>query len=777
MTATTTAHNSTTARELAQALAENRLDEADELLAGWTDPMPRDVALVAADLHMKRCRFVQARQILDGLSDLDIHGRLKRNGARNYASLERHRPQIHRRLIAAKISDRFRLVPAAGNRLTIADLKVPTTPTLLTPGGDPVVAVQQTLQQLERRIMEGAAIGLVGIGDGYVLGTLALIKVRLFMDMQVCIHLLEPDLSLLHMCLLLHDFSGPNGPIEQPRFQWFVGPDWNEQFIAAMQSDLMLPRPGVIVQQSTDRQLITPVVHEVSGALDRREADARARAEAYYARVTAGQLASCFAGQADRPPRVLLLTSRFTTVLQYATRDIAKGFEANGWRTLTLIEPTPYHQISRLTTSEALASFKPDLVFQIDHLRHEHEEAFPANLPFACWIQDHLAHLTRGEAGRQVRLRDYVLTFASPLFIDTYSYPARQCIDMPMMLTSPRTLDGVAKVEAPDLVYVSNVSQQPRELIARVLEQTPQRWQALARDAAELLLSRYEAGGSLASHHEVRLVLEDAIKAGRHDTPDDADLRRLVEDLWNPLNIASYRQQALGWAASAARRLNLSLGIYGRGWDQHPDFAAHARGVIENGRPLAQLTRSARINLNLEPYVCFTHQRLLDGLVAGGFYLVRRHPGNTLLQQLLNFIEEHCDAARTTAQAIATCEPSRRAELRQLLDGAACVTFEENADAVRQVRCWQRAGVLIRQEVALPHLADISFHDEASCLALIGRYIRSEKQRGMIAESQRKSIEQRLSFPTGMGMVTQRIASLLREESPPESPAPPEAVR
>lgn len=768
MTATTTVHNSTTARELAKALADNRLDDAYELLADWNGAMSRDVALIAADLHVKRCRFAQARHILDSLPDLDIHSLLKRNAARNYASLQQHRPHIYRQLITAKISERYRLVPIAGNKLTIADLKVPSKPTLLTPGGDAVLAVQQTLQQLERRIMDGAAVGLVGIGDGFVLGTLALIKPRLFMDMQVCVHLLEPDLSLVHTCLLLHDYSGPNGPIEQSRFQWFVGPDWNLQFTAAFQSDWMLPRPGVIVQQSTDRQQVTPVVHEVSAALNKREADTRAQAEAYYAQVTAEELAFRFSGAADRPPRVLLLTSRFTTVLQYATRDIAKGFEANGWQTLTLIEPTPYHQISKLTTSQALVKFKPDLVFQIDHLRHEHEDGFPANLPFACWIQDHLAHLTKVDTGKQVKLRDYVLTFASPLFIDTYSYPARQCIDMPMMLTSPRRLDAVRRVEAPDLVYVSNVSQQPRDLVAKVLQQTPQCWQTLARDAAELLLAHYAAGGSLASHHEVRNVLEEAIKAGQHDMPDDATRRRLVEDLWNPLNISLYRQQALSWVASATSQLNLSLGIYGRGWDQHPDFAAYAKGVIENGEPLAQLTRSASINLNLEPYVCFTHQRLLDGLAAGGFYLVRHHPGNTLLQQLLNFLEEHCDAAQTTAQAIATCEPSCRAQLQQLLDSAACVTFEENADAVRQVRCWQRAGVLIQQEVALPHLADISFHDEAGCLALIERFIRSSERREAIAASQRKSIEQRLSFSTGMHMVAQRIAALLREESVPE---------
>lgn len=772
MTATTHAHNSTAARRLASALAENRLDEADELLADWAGELPRDVALIAADLHVRRLRFTQARAILDGLSDLDIHGRLKRNSARNYASLQQHRPDIYRRLIATKISSRYQLAPVAGNRLTLADCRTPQKPVILSPGGDPVAAVHRTLSQLEARMREGAAVGLIGIGDGFVLGSLARISPKLYMDMQICVHLFEPDLSLLHMCFLLHDYSGPDGPIEQRRVQWYAGEDWQKQYEGVMERDLMLPRAGVIVQQSTDRESITPAVQKISKVMDERQVKLREAAHHHYAGLDAEELATRFEAQPfegqikDRKPRVLLMTSRFTTVLQYATKGVAAGFESLGWQSLTLIEPTPYHQISKLTLSEAVARFQPDLVFQIDHLRHEHENIFAPQLPFACWIQDHLAHLTKIEAGKQVKQRDFVLSFATPLFIDTYKYPARQCIDMPMMLTSPRSQNPARQDDVPDLVYVSNVSQQPSELIEKVVRCTAEQWKPLARNASRELIARYEQGQSLPSHHDVRLLLDEVIAGHGHAQPDDGALRRLIEDLWNPLNSALYRQQALRWVVAAAREMKLSVGLYGLGWETNPEFAALAKGVIQNGEPLAALTRSAKINLNLEPYVCFTHQRLLDGLVAGGFYLVRHHPGNSLLQELLNFMEaQGDDESQSSSEAIAACEPARQSELERLIKRAACLTFAQNADPVRQVRCWQRAGVLIHQEVALPHLSDVSFNDAASCKAMIERFVRADQLRQSISDTQRKSIESRLSFDTGVRMVISRIASLLRQES------------
>ena len=83
-----------------------------------------------------------------------------------------------------------------------------------------------------------------------------------------------------------------------------------------------------------------------------------------------------------RQPRALFLTTRFSTVLQYATRDAAAGFEQAGWETDILIEPTAHHRIMTVATRQRLATLKPDMIFQIDHQRSEHKSLVPDNLPF-----------------------------------------------------------------------------------------------------------------------------------------------------------------------------------------------------------------------------------------------------------------------------------------------------------------------------------------------------------------------------------------------------------
>ena len=788
------------AEQIGRHLAAGDLTAADALLAEVTASLAtasapqshRTLAAIApqaAELHLRRHRYEEAAAAFDRIENPDLSTRLKRNTARNFASLRKHRPQDYQRLAAATLSPRYRIVPGVQQRLVIADCRNPAKPVLLTANGDPVRAVHETITRLADRMKDGGPIGIVGVGDGYLLGTLARITPKLYMDMQQCVFLFEPDLSLLLLCLTLHDLSGPHGPIEQLRFQWFIGDGFAERFAHAINDDLLLPPPASMVAQGSDRQAIMDQIQPVTQDLQRRHRGLIEQVWRYYDTWNHLESAAAFdsvarfangsatdeppplPAQPHRRPRVLLLTSRFTTVLQYAMRDAAAALSSIGCEARLMIEPTTHHAVTQLSIHQAMAEFKPDLVLQVDHLRHEHKDTFPPSLPFACWLQDHMPQLTDVKAGRQVGMRDYVLTFAAPLFTDTYEYPPRQCIDMPMMLTSPRHSPPQPWPDAPNLVYVSNVSYDPATLPALVLERTPAPWRDIASECCRRITGLYTEGRSMTGRYELRRMISQ-VTAEQSAQPDAVAVSNLVERLWNPLNITLYRQQALAWAADAAKHLGLTLGIYGKDWHKHPRFAPHARGVIENGEPLARLTHSAKINLNLEPYVCFTHQRLLDGLAAGGFFIVRNHPGNTLLQELCNLLEQEIPGKVETAdEARRAAPPAIRQRLNTLLEEAATISFNDSADAVRQVRCWQRAGVLIPQPQPLPKLSEVTFDTPANCRQLIERFIGDAAMRQSIARQQRTAIEDRLSFAAGMRLMLSRIAGLLRTEPKPANSA------
>lgn len=758
------------------AMKRGDFDVADAMLARMSTVPIADAAL-AGELHLFRRRWCEAAALLSRVLSKDAGLTLKLHLARNLDSLQRHRPELYERMIGLQRSDRYRFTAVLGGKLSIADCIDPAHPCILTPNQNPQASVADAMAQLDVSIRQCAPMALNGIGDGFLFAILAQQNVKRMFDRQQVVFLLEPDEQLLFTCLMLHDYSGVHGPIEQGRFQWCVGHDWEQQFENRLTEDMMLLPPTTFVGQSCDTESIAQGTREVSERYAKNTSVWREAANEIYESVDASEWAMRFRGEAERPPRVLLLTTRFSTVLQYATRDVAEGFRQNGWESLVLKETQPWQMISDMALRKTLLEYQPDLVFQIDHLRHEHLDAVPDGLPFACWIQDHLTHLTSTKAGRGVGDRDYVLTFASPLFVDTYEYPVRQCIDMPMMLTRGSTAEHAdshskAKAKASstqrsskadDIVYVSNVSQVPEQAFAQVLRTLPPSLHEIARAASARVISTYESDGSLKGHQSVRELLNEVCSdEGRRLSLEEHT--SVVDQLWNPLNIALYRQQALGWVADAASDLGLSLGIYGRGWEQHPRFSSNARGVIEHGDPLAHLTRSTPINLILEPYVCFTHHRMLDGLSSGGFFLVREHPGNTALQALLNLLDEHKSKAENVEQARADLAGVNEAKLEALLAAAACSVIEPTGDPVRQIRCMCRAGVLIRQDEALPRLPEVSFNNAESCRQRIERFVADDDARTSIAEDQRRSIDQRFTFKVGVRHVIDSIVERLTDE-------------
>ena len=146
------------------------------------------------------------------------------------------------------------------------------------------------------------------------------------------------------------------------------------------------------------------------------------------------------------------------------------------------------------------------------------------------------------------------------------------------------------------------------------------------------------------------------------------------------MNNVLYRQQGLTWAAQLAEKRGLKLAIHGNGWADHPCFAKYARGYANYGAGLEELSRRSKINLVLEPYVCVTHQRLLDCLASGGFVLSRKHPQTEIVQALIDL---HADDSPDENELAKVLEMSRQAD-----------ATPDRFDPVQTMRAQQQAGFL-----------------------------------------------------------------------------------
>jgi hypothetical protein len=493
--------------------------------------------------------------------------------------------------------------------------------------------------------------------------------------------------------------------------------------------------------------------------------------DAYYAELAREELAALLGPRPPRQPRVLLMTTRFSTVLQYSTRDAADAFESLGWEARILIEPTNHHRLMHSATRSELANFRPDLVFQIDHLRYEHPALFPPTLPFACWIQDHLPNLRTQEAARSISSNDFVLTDSAAMYGSTFSYPRRQCISVTKLTRIPALPANEQTTRGDDLVFVSNASHVPPAIIAERVasyDGTPH-GKELLEESARRLIDLYAAGQNVGTYYELLALIHQVQRElGKPIGVEEFDV--IAAWLFHPLNDALYRQQALRWARDAAREMDLSFAIYGAGWAQHPDFAAYARGSVQYGPALEALTRASRFNLQIVPYHCL-HQRLLDGLVAGGFYLIRQHRADTAARELIAFLLAHAPDAHNLAAARRTVPEPLRAELDALaaLLKPAIATSEQD-DPVEAARAWHEMRLAEPGKEVLPHFGLTSFDDAQSLRTAIARFAADPELRDAVQQEQRQSVVDRFTYEAGLGRVVAKMHELLSDsDRPPKS--------
>ena len=745
--------------EVAAALRRGDLPRAERAVATPGAGIPPHALLRLAELNIRRRRWGDAAWLLDHVPQHDPSSQLQRCLTRNMASLETHRPAVYAALMDAPAGEEVGIgTTPTGWATVVCQRPGGLGPIALSPGGDPKAAGASAMTQLQPALRQGQSIALGGVGDGYLLHALAHHAAPLFLSQQQPVFVIEPDARVLFQCLMLHDYTGPSGPIEQARFSWFVGPRWQEDLEQTVFADLMLGCPQISVGLGLQSEAVQAKLQSLISELIRQDGETKARLERYYAMRPASETNEAFGAMTSRRPRVLLLTTRFSTVLQYSTRDSEAAFEALGWEARVLIEPSPAHRLYHTGMRAELDRFRPDLVFQIDHLRHEHGEMFPPNLPFVCWIQDHLPNLG-GKVGRLVGPTDFVLTDAVPTYANDCDYPPGQLIAMSKLTAGAPAPSGVTSVGNRDVVFVSNASRPPEVLLEERLRTFPGRpeHRDLLASAGNRIIADYAAGNPVTTYVDVRGILNEAQQAAGIELTREETLE-LAPWLCHPLTDALYRQQALRWAAAAAEQLGLNFCLYGNGWEKHPDLARYARGPVENGPALHELTRRSAINLQIVPYLCL-HQRLLDGLCAGGFFLVRRHLADTAPQAMSNLLAAHCPPhARSLLQVRANVPPPARGRFETLVrDCARCLCPTGTEDPIEVVRSWEEARLLVPGGGVLPRLDEVSFSDEASLAERMETYLSNPDRRHEIVREQRESVFDRLTYVAGMRRMVESI--------------------
>jgi hypothetical protein len=561
------------------------------------------------------------------------------------------------------------------------------------------------------------------------------------------LYLLTVDLERLWAVLHLHDWRAM---LSHPRTRIFAGTDAVERATRAMIDRPEVPFPRLCVTidpktwpAGTSIDSVTNTALHSAGARAKRLNDQVALA---YGGLSIDELATRFAS--GRKLRVMGITSRFTTFLQYSMRDWLGAFEALGHQTRMVIEPDESAQLNRIAFAQASAEFRPELILMIDHYRGEFS-GLPTNVPWVMWIQDQLPNILRPEAGAAQTEFDYTIGYGRAECVYRYGYPSERFL--PVMVPTnevrfqPRRLssDEYARYGC-DISFVSHCSS-PAELVlaAELARQSAPEAKALLERAFAKLESRYGQGECVAMPFEFRRIIDESCNEIGVTLDDGSALMNVLTARFNN---TMFRHQTLGWLADLAEQQHLRLHLYGRGWENHPRFARYARGIADNETQLSAIYRASHINLQVSPFGA-AHQRVFDGLSAGAFFLFRACPGDRadrIYRDLWNWCVAH--NVRTDHQLQTRADDHVRAWIDELTRINGREPFELGYDFVSELSVTAADGFSRNAATLWDQYDQVAFDSREQLHRLVRHFLHDDAGRAAITRDMRQRVLERMTY-------------------------------
>ncbi|MCX5689174.1 MAG: hypothetical protein NTV94_05195, partial [Planctomycetota bacterium] len=453
------------------------------------------------------------------------------------------------------------------------------------------------------------------------------------------VFLVEPD--SMSLCESLAELVLIHGQMPEsllgPRVEWCTGADAIAALRARLLSlaDTVLP-DRVLASNSAAGRLCSQVASVLEAAHQAQQESIQqlhARIEEAYANISAATWQDRFARAAagTLPLRISIITSRFTTYVQHAARDLAGALERAGHCARLIIEPDDHSNLAAHAYLKAFDAHRPDLVIAINYPRATLGGACPSNVPFVCWVQDALSHLFQSQLGHASGPMDFLLGNLFNELFEKFGFPPDRA------LSSPVVADAVKFHPAPvaqqqlrpflcDVAIVSHHSETPDAMHARLIGAAHTSAPALVPVFAALRPIINDVVRVCATQPANALLREACIKAlsAAASQRDERAINVVLRGYALPMADRLLRHTILDHARAICEKHDLSLHVYGKGWETHPTLAAYAKGPLDHGEQLRAAYQGASVNLHISINTLM-HQRLLECFLSGGLCLCMDH--------------------------------------------------------------------------------------------------------------------------------------------------------
>lgn len=551
-----------------------------------------------------------------------------------------------------------------------------------------------------------------------------------FYGSRLRIYVVEPDDAQIVLALATSDLRDV---LADQSITWLAGPTAIQDLanLLARRED----EPPTAFTVSPNPQIQQVVQEAYEARVRKTEAHLRESA-AYYAGLGRQHWDDILGERPSRPPRILLITTEFSSFMKFSIRDLAAAFGRLGWVPQVLKESQPTERILAPTVAKTVASFRPDLIWQINYTRASWKDAVPDGVPFVCWDQDKMLHMMNAEQARAQGRFDFVAYLGSGLvYIRAHGYPREQLIPLSMCVDPSLFCPDPATVPDTDVCYVSHHGRTLERRIQQILEMVPReqegRFLPLVQEYAARLERFFGETGCPLRPGECREVLVEICK-NRQVQFEAKDLDTLADCLYRLVANTVWRHQAIQMVAAC----DVNLKLYGQGWEENPEFSRFACGTVEHGRPLADVLRSSRVALQ----VVFSgneHQRLWEAAACGTIVLMRWHPGDEVSTVLRTWLDRLGGGMGRPLHEVVP-ESERQSAVGRLVYGFIRTNMvgEDGIVTPMALECAQHAAsfACVRDKLGDAY-ADMAFRDQQDLRAKLGRILHDPSHRQRLREN------------------------------------------
>ena len=331
----------------------------------------------------------------------------------------------------------------------------------------------------------------------------------------------------------------------------------------------------------------------------------------------------------SQPPlRVLVPTTRYSTYIQHASRDIVNAINGRGFEARLLVEHDDSSLREGLSMARAIHRFKPDVMIVTNYTRSTFADSVPSQIPHVCWIQDELSHLFTDTIRHEVDELTLLVGNIYTSLIATHGVPQDRCLSLGVPASSTKFEAAAQPRPSCDLFIATNHGESPLDLRDRLCEDCVRAGgpPALIPDMHERIERQLPAWRTGYLVTWLLGVLEPIFQ--EHGIPTESrTATALLREAAIPLVNRMLRHRLLGWAADLAESEGLTLRVAGRGWESHPRLARYSIGEVPHGPALRDELSDALLTLQASA-ASLHHQRIHEALLAGSMPALMVTPDN-----------------------------------------------------------------------------------------------------------------------------------------------------